>query len=244
MDANFFKDKTACLRKILDSIVPATGEFFEKLFLDGVHDSKKVTELKKLAGPLHDVALAKDWGKPEDEAALRARVPVHPGFGADGKGRTDLRADMLMPGLHELLVKMLGGDEPAGRTRTNEHFALIVRLVGLVLNPEFGRRGEKIVQQFVKRVGRTAQFSAADVKSLARALAKAVSVADYRFAAPPTTAMVIDWIRSLVTGSTTEDCHELAWELAEEFGGWVQLKYPPAPGTPAAKAAFGVTPLL
>jgi hypothetical protein len=54
MDANFFKVKTACLRKILDSIVPATGDFLEKLFLDGVHDSKKVAELKKLRTALKD----------------------------------------------------------------------------------------------------------------------------------------------------------------------------------------------
>ena len=54
MDADFFKVKTACLRKILHSIVPATGDFKEKLFLDGVHDSKRVAQLKKLRTALKD----------------------------------------------------------------------------------------------------------------------------------------------------------------------------------------------
>ena len=54
MDADFLKVKTACLRKILHSIVPATGDFVEKLFLDGVHDSKRVAQLKKLRTALKD----------------------------------------------------------------------------------------------------------------------------------------------------------------------------------------------
>ena len=54
MDADFFKVKTACLRKILHSIVSATGDFLEKLFLDGVHDSKRVAQLKKLRTALKD----------------------------------------------------------------------------------------------------------------------------------------------------------------------------------------------
>ena len=54
MDADFFKVKTACLRKILHSIVPATEDFLGKLFLDGVHDSKRVVQLKKLRTALKD----------------------------------------------------------------------------------------------------------------------------------------------------------------------------------------------
>ena len=79
---------------------------------------------------------------------------------------------------------------------------------------------------------------------MARAIAKGQAVADYRSADPPTTAMIIDWLRGLVTGATAEDCHDLAADLAAAFGGMVQLKYPAAPGTATAKAAFGVTPLM
>jgi hypothetical protein len=54
MDADFFEVKTAGLRKILDSIVPASGTFWEELFLGGVHNSKKAIELKKLRTALKD----------------------------------------------------------------------------------------------------------------------------------------------------------------------------------------------
>ena len=42
--------------------------------------------------------------------------------------------------------------------------------------------------------------------------------------------MIIDWLRGLVTAATTEDCCDVAVDLAEAFGGMVQLKYPVAPG--------------
>ena len=120
----------------------------------------------------------------------------------------------------------------------------MVRLVGLALNPEFAQRAERIVKRFAERAGRPAGFSVADVKALARAIGKGASVEDYRLRPAPTTAEVIDWIRSLVTGTTAEDCTNLAVDLAEGFGGMVQMKWPAAPGTPAATAAFGVTPLM
>lgn len=199
-------------------------------------------KLRQLAGPLHRVNEALLWGRPEDEAPLRATLPLRARF--EGKGRADLRADRLMPGLFPLLIKILGGLHKARRSRTNEYFALVLRLIGLALKPEYERRAEQAINRFVERTGRRAEFEPADVKALARALMKAVSIDDYRFDSAPSVAMVVDWIRSLVVGTTTADCHELARQLAREFGGILQLKYPPAPWTAAATAAFGVTPLM
>ena len=49
-----FAVKTACLRKILHSIIPVTNTFMEKLFSGGSHDSKKVIELTNLRTALKD----------------------------------------------------------------------------------------------------------------------------------------------------------------------------------------------
>ena len=49
-----FAVKTACLRKILHSIIPVTNTFMEKLFSGGSHDSKDVVELKNLRTALKD----------------------------------------------------------------------------------------------------------------------------------------------------------------------------------------------
>ena len=49
-----FAVKTACLRKILHSIIPVTNTFMEKLFSGGGHDAKKVIELKNLRTALKD----------------------------------------------------------------------------------------------------------------------------------------------------------------------------------------------
>ena len=49
-----FAVKTACLRKILHSIIPVTNTFMEKLFSGGSHDSKDVVELKNLRTALND----------------------------------------------------------------------------------------------------------------------------------------------------------------------------------------------
>ena len=49
-----FAVKTACLRKILHSIIPVTNTFMEKLFSGGSHDSKDVLELENLRTALKD----------------------------------------------------------------------------------------------------------------------------------------------------------------------------------------------
>ena len=54
MDADFFKVKTACLRKILDSVNRASSTLVEQLFIGGVHISKEVLKLKKLRTALKD----------------------------------------------------------------------------------------------------------------------------------------------------------------------------------------------
>ena len=49
-----FVVKTACLRKILHSIIPVTNTFMEKLFSGGSHDSKDIVDLKNLRTALKD----------------------------------------------------------------------------------------------------------------------------------------------------------------------------------------------
>ena len=49
-----FLVKTACLRKILHSIIPATNSFMEKVFSGGGHNFKKVIELKNLRTALKE----------------------------------------------------------------------------------------------------------------------------------------------------------------------------------------------
>ena len=85
--------------------------------------------------PLHDLAEERRWGDPRHKAGLDARMQGRPGYGTGGKGRADLRADVLMSALHQLLVDKLGLVRRALCARG----ALVVRLIGMALQPEHGR---------------------------------------------------------------------------------------------------------
>ena len=98
--------------------------------------------------PLHDLAEERRWGDPRHKAGLDARMQGRPGYGTGGKGRADLRADELMSALHQLLVDKLGGPRArrAGGRRPGlvrralcARGALVVRLIGMALQPEHGR---------------------------------------------------------------------------------------------------------